>query len=325
MSPRSSYDLASWTPTPLSSSVNLLLLCAPSWGCLLLFALITSIGAPHAHAQRYVRSTTLDGIEARWFTRCIPFYLSDRGSQRLTSAQVEEALLPAFDVWSAPECADLTTAFEGETSSGDVGYALEGVNENIIVFRFTASEWADPNSTIGLTTITLCQNDSEACLAGTIIDADIELNEATFTFTAPQELPVLMDLQSVLTHEVGHFLGFDHTSNMDSTMFPRATYGDSTFRGLNGGDEEGVCAVYPQAGPLSCIWSAFDLNGTLATTGAPSTGGTSGNAPPVASPPPAEEGCHQRTSTPPALFMLLSFLAFFKRSLSQVSEPRSRP
>ena len=293
---------------------------------------MTSLGASHAHAQRYVRSTTLDGVEARWFTRCIPFYLSDRGSQRLSSAQVEEALLPAFDVWSAPECADLTTAFEGETSSGDVGYALEGVNENLIVFRFTASEWADPTSTIGLTTITLCQNDSEACLAGTIIDADIELNEATFTFTAPQETPVLMDLQSVLTHEVGHFMGFDHTLNMSSTMFPRATYGDSTFRGLNEGDEEGLCAVYPMESSLSCIWSAFDLNGTQATNGSSSTGGTSGSASPVGSPVPPEEGCHQRTSitrsslsTTFGLFGLLSFWALFRRPSYRAFRRRSRP
>ena len=106
----------------------------PILGPLVLLSLIASFATPQAHAQRYVRSKTTEGVEVRWFTRCIPYYLSDRGSEGLTSAQVEEALLPAFDVWSAPECADLTTAFEGETSANDVGYAVEGVNENLIVF-----------------------------------------------------------------------------------------------------------------------------------------------------------------------------------------------
>ncbi|MDP7038114.1 MAG: matrixin family metalloprotease [Myxococcota bacterium] len=52
------------------------------------------------------------------------------------------------------------------------------------------------------------------------------------------------DLQSVMTHEVGHFIGLDHSNHYDSTM--TATYGGGTSdRTLSCDDTEAACALYP--------------------------------------------------------------------------------
>lgn len=62
---------------------------------------------------------------------------------------------------------------------------------------------------------------------GQILDADIYFNpgDANTTFATPQELPVVpkaYDLESVLTHEFGHFLGFSHSVVWGAMMFPFA-------------------------------------------------------------------------------------------------------
>jgi matrixin len=62
---------------------------------------------------------------------------------------------------------------------------------------------------------------------GQILDADIYFSpgDPNTTFATPQELPSApkaYDLESVLTHELGHFLGFSHSAVWDAMMFPFA-------------------------------------------------------------------------------------------------------
>ncbi len=62
---------------------------------------------------------------------------------------------------------------------------------------------------------------------GQILDADIYFNptDPNTTFATPQALslaPKAYDLESVLTHELGHFLGFSHSAVWGAMMFPYA-------------------------------------------------------------------------------------------------------
>lgn len=62
---------------------------------------------------------------------------------------------------------------------------------------------------------------------GQILDADIYFSpgDPNTTFATPQALPAspkAYDLESVLTHEVGHFLGFSHSAAWSAMMFPYA-------------------------------------------------------------------------------------------------------
>jgi hypothetical protein len=72
--------------------------------------------------------------------------------------------------------------------------------------------------------------------AGQILDADIYFNpsDSTMTFATPQALPAnpkAYDLESLLTHELGHFLGFSHSAVWRAMMFPFAP-APGTFTGL---------------------------------------------------------------------------------------------
>jgi len=71
---------------------------------------------------------------------------------------------------------------------------------------------------------------------GQILDADIYFNPSgsPTAYATPQALtanPTAYDLESVLTHELGHFLGFSHSAVWSAIMFPFAP-APGTFSGM---------------------------------------------------------------------------------------------
>jgi hypothetical protein len=75
-----------------------------------------------------------------------------------------------------------------------------------------------------------------ATAVGQILDADIYFNPSgsQVAFATPQALaanPTAYDLESVLTHELGHALGFSHSAVWSAMMFPFAP-APGTFSGL---------------------------------------------------------------------------------------------
>ena len=95
---------------------------------------------------------------------------------------------------------------------------------------------------------------------GQILDADIYFDptDAQVTFATPAALPTspkAYDLQSVLTHELGHSLGFSHSAVWSAMMYPYAP-APGTFNGprpslqqldapLGDDDRTGLRILYP--------------------------------------------------------------------------------
>src|SRR5579859_90848 len=70
-------------------------------------------------------------------------------------------------------------------------------------------------------------NGSAATFPGQILDADIFFNpdDSNVIFSTPAVLganPKSYDLESILTHELGHFLGFSHSAIWSAMMYPFA-------------------------------------------------------------------------------------------------------
>ncbi len=124
---------------------------------------------------------------------------------------------------------------------------------------------------IALTTV------SYSTRTGEILDADMELNATNAaTGTPVSSLPagyyftcgptaslcgtvgqsgcIYIDVQNTVTHEAGHFIGFAHNPDANSTMYATAGIGDTSKRTLSQTiDVPGVCDVYPTGGPtLTC-------------------------------------------------------------------------
>jgi hypothetical protein len=82
---------------------------------------------------------------------------------------------------------------------------------------------------------------------GEIVDADIEVNGVWFKWkvlSAPDK--VFADVANTLTHEAGHVVGLDHSTDMNSVMYPTAKLGEISKRTLVQDDIDGVCAIYPK-------------------------------------------------------------------------------
>ncbi len=95
---------------------------------------------------------------------------------------------------------------------------------------------------------------------GQILDADIYFNpsDSNTAYATPQALatnPKAYDLESLLTHELGHFLGFSHSAVWSAIMFPFAP-APGTFSGmrptmlqpdapLGDDDRTGLRVLYP--------------------------------------------------------------------------------
>jgi hypothetical protein len=101
-----------------------------------------------------------------------------------------------------------------------------------------------------------------------------------------------VDLQTILTHELGHFQGLAHSSNDRAVMWPEAGRGEAR-RDLTFDDTAGLCAVYPPAlapagvrcNPVPYGGLATLPGGAKVTAGAcaatpatPATGGAAGVA-----------------------------------------------
>jgi MYXO-CTERM domain-containing protein len=88
------------------------------------------------------------------------------------------------------------------------------------------------------------------CNSGQIFDADVLLNGANFHFTLDPSTTgnTAADVQNTVTHEAGHFIGFDHNPDPESTMYADAPLGETKKRDLTADDIQGMCNVYPGDG-----------------------------------------------------------------------------
>lgn len=200
-------------------------------------------------ASAYERSRTPEaGADMEWNTRRIVYLINEAGSEDMDFSTLTDQVRLSFKPWADEPCAELEFVYGGPTAHGadldDIGYD----NKNVVVFREEAGLWTFDTDVIAVTTVSFCEGVGGACdLAGEILDADIEVNGADFTFSTATPTPRLrFDLRNTMTHEVGHLLGFDHTRVAEATMFASAPRGESSKRDLHPDDIDGLCAVYAE-------------------------------------------------------------------------------
>ena len=156
----------------------------------------------------------------------------------------------AFFAWTEVECSPgkrSSLAFKqtADASCRKSEYRKDGANVNVIFFR--DNEWLhkDVDNTLAKTTVTFNAN------TGEILDADMEVNTAHNEVTVSDAKPAY-DLQSIMTHEVGHFLGLAHSPFPEATMFASYEPGMTEQRTLSNDDVAAVCAAYPPDRAATC-------------------------------------------------------------------------
>ncbi len=213
-------------------------------------------------ADAYCRSTTCSGDCNRnadgcktegkplyWPTLCMGFSLQKDGSQHIDMPIWREVAFHSFAAWVFLDCGngEATISFQQQkdVACHKSEYDPDGPNANIILFQDTKWEYQGVDNTLAKTTVSY---DTET---GEILDADIELNHAYNEYTTGDDY-VVYDVQSILTHEIGHFIGLDHTLDYNATMNAGYQQGTTELRTLELDDIEGICVIYPPSRDVVC-------------------------------------------------------------------------
>lgn len=233
--------------------------------CLAAFAASLATLVSTAPAFAFCRTTTCDpqtecnydsqgcttvGLPLTWKSGCVS-YSVQRGASPFRNVDYETIHTiaeRAFNRWTKVDCRggtpSLSTSNLSPVNCGEPEYNSNNGNANVIMFRDQDWPYAGANATLALTTITFNYE------TGEIFDADIEVNSFKTPLTTSTTV-VDFDLESIITHEAGHFLGLSHSHIGTATMFVEYERGDLSFRDLAEDDEEGICATYPPDRPIS--------------------------------------------------------------------------
>lgn len=199
----------------------------------------------------------LSGTPLRWAGGCLTVNVQSSGapSAGISADAAEASVRRGLATWLTVDCgvgAPSIAAELGRRVSCDrAEYSTDHHNANIVMFR--EGEWPYPGSADALG-VTRLRFDLERA-PGEIWDADIELNAVTEPLAAGSPKSNQVDLDSLVTHELGHLFGLGHSLEAGATMMAGYVKGSTALRTLSPDDIAGICAIYPpdrEIGSTSC-------------------------------------------------------------------------
>lgn len=241
---------------------------------LLCVALTLGVLVSDEPAEAFVRTKTCDRTgninttricrpdqqprDVYWENPCVTYYVNRKGSRPFGGLSDELLTLveESFATWENVSCGNVRFALGGLTCNENVGREdknITGGNQNLIVWE--EENWEYATDAIAITVVSPNPD------TGEILDADIVMNGQFFVFanlSSPND--TVADVRNTLTHEIGHFIGFNHeTSVPEATMYPDAQPGELIKRDLHDDDIQAVCTVYPSTGSSNvCLPSKIE-------------------------------------------------------------------
>lgn len=251
---------AARSPTrgPRSNACRGLLACAAGVALLLANGVARAYCLPTTGNPMPDLSCRISGEVLKWHRSCISYSVLPRPEAEPALDDIRDAVDRCFATWMAVSCdgraVGLRLAQTDELAAcGVPEYNKHGPNANSILFvRDWDARELNPDA-IGLTEVAYDE------ITGEIYDADMQINETRGQLTlcgasCPQGA---LDLENVVTHEAGHFLGLGHSPAPGATMGPSASPEDTFMRDLTADDRAGLCALYGERATPNCADADF--------------------------------------------------------------------
>ena len=145
-------------------------------------------------------------IAVRWAKMPITYFVTNRDVPGVTAPQLQTAVQRAFETWAKTPDVTISSQFAGFVGAepGDADGA------NVIGFRARP----ELDRVLGTTTF---QIDT---VTGELIESDIFFNSVFDWSTAEAGEGGRFDVQSIATHELGHFLGLGHSALGETDLKP---------------------------------------------------------------------------------------------------------
>lgn len=197
--------------------------------------LVASFACAPAFGFQLRRIST--GEPVRWHQERVTFYLNlESIPSYLERSRVLYIVQQSFATWSKVPSSFLQFEFGGSTTQRT--QYDRTAEDNVNTVHFETEKWDDDPDVLALTK-TIYEPKT-----GEIHDADIRINAVNFHWTT-SDSDVENDLQNMLTHEVGHVLGLEHSEHQEATMYAKSKKGELSKRVLAQDDVNGVSYLYP--------------------------------------------------------------------------------
>lgn len=185
----------------------------------------------------------------RWAPSSLPiaWQIDPQGSADISDGSDVLEVKRAAQAWADVSCT--TVAFAQPANlTGPRKSASDRLNK---VF-WVEDRWNHGSATLGVTLT--------AYSGSALFDADIEFNGVHYAWQTGRGAYCsgCTDVYSIALHELGHFLGLDHSTSSDAIMF--ASYPGSPKQALTNDDNAGICALYPAAGTGTGAQQAYCQN-----------------------------------------------------------------
>ena len=239
------------------------------WTLLSLLLLLALLAIPaSSHLAEYVRPSTGGGPPqpSRWDFSAVrvTWSLNPRtGANIQGSRTVADVIQSSFNTWTSAPNASLS-ATRGADSSLNAA-AFDGIN---LICFVCNGDFSKESETLAVTVTTTADAPGEdnkhggvSSFTGQMMDADILFNPTT-SFSTNTSGTSSQDLQTVATHEIGHFFGLDHSGVVRAIMYPFAPSVETT---LSYDDVAGISALYPKGTPdvpTGSVAGTVRLNGS---------------------------------------------------------------